>query len=289
MLLAFARRTSRICSFATIIVAVSGAVGLTFASPTAAQPQILRRLLPQPKESVPPLVCEDARDIIEPDRQLLQAMRNSFGKVSYESSRNANPENCLYPVKFLNFGKMDLLVTTGNEPDELCALCTAKVSAHFLRNKPGTPKVLARHVNFARIGPGGDTGTITPIEIGGSEGIAFETTTEYAGNTYKNLHIFVFDKFSVVELKDSQRIPTGFNNEDHVEDKKAVIDASGVWKIDPRRPREIAIEYKVVAGGKTEEARVVWTREGNKLVRKGNVPKVLLEEPDARQGEMGEN
>ncbi len=289
MPLAFARRTGLSHSFAAFIVAAAGVLGLTFASPGAAQPQILRRLLPQPKETVPPLVCEEARDVIEPDRQMLQAMRNAFGKVAYESSRNANPENCLYPVKFLKFGKMDLLVTIANEPDELCALCTAKVSAHFLRNKPGTPKVLARHVNFARIGPGGDTGTITPVEIGGNEGVIFETTTEYAGNTYKDLHVFVFDKLAMVELKNSQRIPTGFNNEDHVEDKKAVVDASGLWKIDPRRPREISIDYKIVAGGKTEEARVVWTREGNKLVRKGDVPRVLLEEPDARPGDMGDN
>jgi len=241
----------------------------------SAQPQILKRLLPQPKEAVPALVCEDARDEIAPNRQMLQAMRNSFGKVSYETGRNANPENCLYPAKFLKFSKMDLLITIANEPGELCNLCTSKVSAHFLRNRPGTPKVLGRHINFARIGPAGDPGTITPIEIGGSEGIAFEATTEYAGNTYKDLYLFVFEK-------DDQRIPTGFNNEEHVEDKRAVVDATGIWKIDPRRPRELTIDYTIKSGGRTETARVVWTRNGNRLVRKGEVPRILLEEPDDR-------
>ena len=254
-----------------------------------AQPQILRKFLPKPKESVPARVCEEAHDVIEPDRQMLQAMRNAFGKVAYESARTADPENCLYPVKFLKFGKMDVLITIANEPDELCALCTAKVSAHFLRNKPGTPKVLARHVNFARLGPGGDPGTITAIELGGSEGVAFEAETEYAGNSYKDLYIFIFDKFDIVQLKDVQRIPTGFNNQDHVEDKSELIEASGVWKIDPRRPRELAIDYKVVNGGKTESTRVVWTRNGARLERNGVVPKALLQEPEARQGDMGDN
>jgi hypothetical protein len=253
----------------------------------SAQPQILKRLLPQPKETVPALVCEDARDEIVPNRQMLQAMRNSFGKVSYETARNANPENCLYPIKFLKFGKMDLLITIANEPGELCNLCTSKVSAHFLRNRPGTPKVLGRHVNFARLGPGGDPGTSTPIEIGGSEGVAFEATTEYAGNTYKDLYLFVFDKFTLVPLQTDGRIPTGFNNEDHVEDKSALIEAAGTWKIDPRRPRELAIDYSIRRGDKVETSRVVWTRNGNRLVRSGNVPKVLLEEPEMKPGNRG--
>lgn len=276
MPLAFAIRRRRII-FVVAALAAACATNAAFA-----QPQILRRLLPQPKETVPPLVCEEARDVIEPSRQMIQAMRNAFGKISYESSRNADPENCLYPLKFLRFDRMDLLVTIANEPGELCNLCTAKVSAHFLRNKPGTPKVLARHVNFARIGPTGDPGNITSIDIGGSEGIAFEFTTEYAGNTYKDLRLFVFDKYRIVELKDDQRIPTGFNNEEHVEDKRAVVDASGVWKIDPRRPRELAIDYTIKTGGRTETARVVWTRNGTRLMRKGEVPRVLLEEPDDR-------
>lgn len=268
----------RVCAAALLLA--------LFASHAAnAQPAFIRKFLPKPKETVPPLVCEEARDEIGASRQMLQAMRNSFGKISYESSRNANPENCLYPVKFLRFGKMDLLVTTANEPGELCNLCTAKISAHFLRNKPGTPKVLARHVNFARLGPTGDPGTITPIEIGGSEGVAFETTTEYAGNTYKDLHLFVFDRHRVVELKDSQRIPTGFSNEEHVDDKAQAIEAAGVWKIDPRRPRELAIDYTIRRNGKSERVRVTWTRQGNRLVRSGEVPKVLLEEPEQKPGD----
>ncbi len=274
MPLALARRISRI-SLIAVIFAAAGAVDWAFA-----QPQILRRFLPQLRETVPARVCEDARDVIETDRTLLQAMRNAFGKVAYESSRNANPENCLYPVKLLRFNRMDVLITIANEPGELCSLCTAKVSAHFLRNRPGTPKVLARDINFARLGPAGDTGVISPIEIGNSEGIAFETVTEYAGNTYKDLHIFIFEKYDAVQLKANQRIPTGFNNEDHVEDKKTLIDANGVWKIDPRRPRELVIDYTVSSAGKTDTARVVWTRNGNRLMRTGEVPKILLEEPD---------
>lgn len=258
------------------------------ALPAAAQPQILRKLLPQPKDTVPALVCEDARDDIATDRQMLQAMRNAFGKVSYESARNADPENCLYPVKFLKFGRMDLLVTIANEPGELCNLCTSKVSAHFLRNRPGTPKVLARHINFARLGPAGDPGVITPIELGGSEGIIFEAVTEYAGNSYKDLYVFVFDKMHAIQLKDDQRIPTGFTNEEHVEDKGAVVKATGVWKIDPRKPRELAIDYTIQRGGAVETTRVVWTRNGNRLVRSGEVPKVLLEEPEMKPGDSGD-
>jgi hypothetical protein len=274
LLLAFAIRRCRTISLVAALAATC-ATNAAFA-----QPQVVRKLLQQSRERVPSFVCEEARDVIETSKLMLQAMRNAFGKVSYESSRNADPENCLYPAKFLRFDRMDLLVTLANEPGELCNLCTAKVSAHFLRNRPGTPKVLARHINFARIGPTGDPGTITAIDIGNSEGIAFEFTTEYAGITYKDLRLFVFEKHNVVELKDDQRIPTGFNNEDHIEDKRAIVDANGVWKIDPRRPRELAIDYTIKIGERTEKARVVWTRNGNRLVRKGEVPRVLLEEPE---------
>ncbi len=108
----------------------------------------------------------------------------------------------------------------------------------------------------------------------------FEAVTEYAANTYKDLYVFVFDRNRMIELKDNQRIPTGFNNEEYAEQKADIIDAAWTWKIDPRRPREIAIDYKVSRAGSVEQTRVVWTREGNRLVRKGEVPRVLLEEPD---------
>lgn len=270
-------------SIARMILVAAAMAAVWTPTAVVAQAQILRKILPQNRDATPSHVCDDARDVIEADRQMLQAMRNAFGKISYESSRNPDPENCLYPIRFLRFNKMDLLLTIANEPGELCNLCTASLSAHFLRNRPGTPKVLGRHINFARLGPTGDPGTVTAIEIGGSEGIAFEFVTEYAGNTYKDLRLFVFDKFRVVELQDDQRIPTGFSNEDHVEDKKALIEATGVWKIDPRRPRELSIDYTINKDGRAETTRVVWIRNGQRLVRKGQVPSVLLEEPDDRR------
>lgn len=255
-----------------------------------ADAQILQKILRQPKETVPSRVCEDARDVIETDRKLLQAMRSAFGRVAYESTRNANPENCLYPVKFLQFRRFDILVTSANEPGELCNLCTAKVSAHFLRNRPGTPKVQARHINFARIGPTGDPGVVTAIALGASEGMVFETTTEYAGITYKELRVFVFDEKAkkVHELKSDSRIPTSYDNADNVEDKTKLVEAVGSWKLDPRRPRDVIVDYKVTFEGKTTETQVYWTRNGGKLERTGDIPKMLLEEPDMSPGDSEE-
>jgi len=251
---------SRGAGFARMVRAALAATAGVWLGASAAQAQLFK----QPE--YPTRVCEAARDVIERNRELLQAMRNAFGKVNYWGARRNDPRNCLYPVKLLKFHTMDILITSGNEPGEACPNCRARLTAHFLRNRPGTPKVLKREVNFALLGRFGDPGAITDMVIGGNEGFGVESLAQIRGKDYKRLRFFVLSRNSIVELKSDKPIISGFDTTDRVAEKGEAVAITSSWRIDPVRTIDLVIDYEVRRGDVHSDVQSLWRREGQKLI-----------------------
>ncbi len=243
-----------------------------------AQAQIFKR------PDYPTRVCEAARDVIERDRTLLQAMRNGFGKVNYWGLRRNDPRNCLYPVKLLNFYLHDLLVTIGNEPGEACANCRARLTGHFLRNRPGTPKVLKRDVNFALLGKYGDPGEIAAMKIGGNDGFGVESATSLNGKDFKKLSFFIIQRNEIVELEMARPLLSAFDTTDRIEDKSKAVAITSSWRIDPIRTIDIVVDYEIRRGDVHSDVQVIFRREGDKLLPLvGELPIELRQELDTRK------
>lgn len=218
-----------------------------------------------PKPEYPTRVCEAARDVIERDRELLQAMRNAFGKVNYWGARRNDPRNCLYPVKLLKYHQHDLLLTIASEPGELCGNCRARLTAHFLRNRPGTPKVLKREVNFALLGRFGDPGTVQPFTIGGNEGFGVESAVSIQGKDFKKLSFFIITRNTIAELKSERPILSAFDTTDRVAKGEAVAITSS-WRVDPVRTIDLLVDYEISRGEVNSDVQVIWRRDGLKLI-----------------------
>lgn len=239
------------------LIAVFTAFSVLAATPAKAQ------LFPKPE--YPTRVCEAARDVIESDRELLQAMRNAFGKVNYWGARRNDPRNCLYPVKLLKFHQHDLLLTVASEPGELCGNCRARVSAHFLRNRPGTPKVLKREINFALLGKFGDPGTVSEFTIGGNEGFGVESAVSIKGMDFKKLSFFILTRNTISELKSEKPILSAFDTTDRVAKGEAVAINSS-WRVDPVRTIDLIVDYEIRRGEVNSDVQVIWRRDSLKLV-----------------------
>lgn len=266
-------RLFRVAMGAVVLAAlVSGAQ-----APLTSQAQAQLRRAPD----YPSRVCEGARDVIERDRDLLQAMRNAFARVNYWGVRRNDPRNCLYPVKFLKFHLMDILFTIGNEPGEQCANCRARLTAHLLRNRPGTPKVLKRVVNFASLGKYGDPGEIEAFKIGGNEGIGVESLVSIKGKDFKQLSFFIVQRNELVELKMDKPLLSGFDTTDRVADKGQAVAITSEWRVDPIRTIDLIVDYDIRRGDVQSDVQLIFRREGDRLILlSGQMPPELLEEGD---------
>ena len=125
-----------------------------------------------------PRYCRSVAAKLKADSDLAAAARAAFG-----APQATDDEACLYPLQLLRYADVDVLVSQTGEPGEACHGCEASLSATVLKRVPGGAKRLRAFASFAKGGSSGAVASVTPIAIGGDDGIAIESGGTFQGYT----------------------------------------------------------------------------------------------------------
>lgn len=238
--------------------------------------------------------CAAGAKPVQSDPRLADAIRAEFGPVSFDSKA----DECTYPLKVLRYAAADVLVTHGNVPGEACHGCGARLSAYVLRRFGGGLRPVARFIDFAQAGTFGSAGDITPLTIGGDDGLVIESGGTFQGFTSAGLDLYVFKVGHLVQLTADPPIPTGSDNEGATGEGGQPIDVTASWSVAPLPGAALTVDYKVRAHGRTRVERAVWTLQGSRLVltqaacrrrprrRAGSEVQLTLPTPSSDQGIM---
>lgn len=213
--------------------------------------------------------CAAGAKQVQSDGRLAEATRAEFGPVSFDSTG----DECIYPLKVLRYAAADVLLTQGNVPGEACHGCAARLSAYVLRRSGGDMKPVARFVDFAQTGTFGSAGEVTPLTIGGDDGLVIESGGTFQGFTSTGLDLYVFKGGRVVHLTPEPPIPTSADNGGATTNGKGSFSVNATWSVVPAPAAALAVDYKIRAHGRTRVERAVWTLQGSRLVlTQGRVP-----------------
>ena len=233
------------------------ASALALAACPGAQAQSLRNL------------CAAAAKPVQADYKLSEAVRAVFGPPSFSSTAN----ECIYPLRVLRYASADVLLTQGNVPGDACHGCSAHLSAYVLRRAGGGLKPAARFIDFAEAGTFGSAGDVTPLTIGGDDGLVVEGGGTFHGYTSNNLDFYVFKAGRVVHLTAAPAITISASNGGAMTDDRKAIDVTGSWSIPATPGNALAVDYKIKARGRSRVEHLVWTLTGSRLVlTHGRVP-----------------
>lgn len=233
------------------------ASALALSAFSGAQAQSLRNL------------CAAAAKPVQADFKLSEAVRAVFGPPTF----SATAGECIYPLQVLRYASADVLLTQGNVPGDACHGCSAHLSAYVLRRAGGGLKLAARFIDFADAGTFGGAGDVTPLTIGGDDGLVIEGGGTFQGYSFTNLDFYVFKAGRVVHLTAAPAITISANNGGAMTDHRQVIDVTGSWSIPAAPGTELAVDYKIKAHGRSRVEHLVWTLTGSQLVlTHGRVP-----------------
>ena len=206
--------------------------------------------------------CAAAAKPVQADYRLPEAVRAAFGSVHFDSTA----EECIFPLKVLHYASADVLLTQGNVPGEACHGCSAHLSAYVLRRAAGELKLAKRLIDFAEVGTFGSAGDITPLTIGGDDGMVIEGGGTFQGYTFVNLDFYAFKAGQVVHLVAEPAITIEANNGGAITDERQAIDVAGSWSIPAVPGTELAVDYKIKARGRSRIEHLVWTLYNSRLV-----------------------
>jgi hypothetical protein len=142
-------------------------------------------------------LCAGAKQPVAADPSLAAPVAAVFGKATFK----ATDQDCPYPLKVLRYATADVLVVQAGEPGQACHGCGAPLSAYVLRLFNGGLEPVRRFLKFVTLGTFGAAGDISPVEIGGDDGLAIERGGTFQGYTYETVDFFSFHAGRLLSLR----------------------------------------------------------------------------------------
>jgi hypothetical protein len=218
-------------------------------------------------------LCAAAKKPVEAEPLLAGAVAATFGQATFTVSA----EDCLYPLKVLSYAGAEALIVQAGEPGHTCHGCGAPLSTYVLRRVDGGLKTVRVYRTFATLGTLGAVGDISPVEVGGDDGMAIESGGTFQGYTFSAVDFIAFHAGQLVHLNDTP-ITIGADNGAAVVDPGKTIEVTGKWSFDPADKAALLVDYKIKARGAARAERVVWRLQGKSLVlSRGRVPPEVSE------------
>jgi hypothetical protein len=212
--------------------------------------------------------CTNAKKPVEADQRLATAVVAAFGQVTF----TARGEGCLYPLKVLPYASAEVLVVQAGEPGQACHGCAAQLSAYVLRKFDGGPKLVRVYRTFATLGSFGAVDDISPIEIGGDDGMAIKSGGMFQGYSFAGVDFFAFHAGQLISLNKTP-ITVADDNSGAMGDSSNAIEVTAKWFFDPADKTALVVDYVIKAHGGKRVERVVWRLQGTSLVLfRGRVP-----------------
>jgi hypothetical protein len=190
----------------------------------------------------PAALCAAAKKPTQAEPLLAAAVAAAFGKATFK----ATADDCVYPLKVLHYATADALIVQAGAPGQACHGCAASLSAYVLRPLDDGLKLVRAFHKFATLGTFGAVDDISPIEIGGDDGMAIKSGGLFQGYSSAG-----------------------------VEDKTVEVNAK--WFLDPADNAAVVVDYQIKAHGAKRAERVVWRLQGTSLILfHGHVPPEVL-------------
>ena len=135
----------------------------------------------------------------------------------------------------------------------------------------GLKLVRAFH-KFATLGTFGAVDGISPIEIGGDDGMAVKSGGMFQGYSFAGVDFFAFHAGQIIRLNNTP-ITVADDNSGAILDPGKTVEVTAKWSLDPADKTTLIVDYKIHAHGATRVERVVWRLQGTSLVLShGHVP-----------------
>jgi hypothetical protein len=218
------------------------------------------------------VLCAAAKKPVEADPLLASTVAVAFGKVTF----TAAGEGCLYPLKVLAYAGALVLVVQAGEPGQGCHGCAAPLSAYVLRKFDGDLKLVRAFHKFATLGTFGAVDDISPIEIGGDDGMAIKSGGMFQGYSFAGVDFFAFHAGQLISLNNTP-ITVADDNSGAILDPGKTVEVNAKWFLDPHDKAALIVDYEIKAHGATRVERVVWRLQGTSLVLShGHVPPEVL-------------
>ncbi|HLX97169.1 MAG TPA: hypothetical protein VKR62_00605 [Roseiarcus sp.] len=218
-------------------------------------------------------LCAAAKKPVEAEPRLAAAVAAVFGKAAFK----ATSEDCIYPLKVLHYATADVLIVQAGEPGLACHGCGAPLSAYVLRRVDGGLKTVRAYRKFAAPGTFGTVGDISPVEIGGDDGMAIESGGMFQGYGFTAVDFYAFHAGQLLNLNTTPIFIAAENSGAEMDSSKA-IEVTAKWFFDPADKTALVVDYKIKAHGASRVERVVWRLQGTSLVlSRGRVPPEVSE------------
>jgi len=228
------------------------ALGLAVASP------------PAEAAGAPQRYCRSVAAKLKADSDLAAAARAAFGEL-----QATDDETCLYPLQLLRYADVDVLISQAGEPGEACHGCEADLSATVLKRAPGGYKRLKVFPSFAKAGTNGAVASVTPIAIGGDDGMAIGSGGTFQGYTSSALDLYAFRQRGLVALAAGAPLLIAGDNGGVDDDAGKTIEVESAWSL---AGGELTIDYRVTDAHGKRDSRAVWSVGESTLTLKSGAP-----------------
>jgi len=221
-------------------------------------------LAPAAAAEAPLRYCRSVAAEPKANSDLAAAARAAFG-----APQAADDEACLYPLQLLRYADVDVLVSQIGEPGEACHGCEASLSATVLKRVPGGSKRARSFGNFAKGGSSGAVASVTPIAIGGDDGMAIESGGLFQGYASSTLDLYAFRKQGLVALAAGAPLLVAGDNSGAEADASKTIEVESAWSL---AGGELTIDYRVTDAHGKRDSRAVWSVGDTTLTLKSGAP-----------------
>jgi hypothetical protein len=221
-------------------------------------------LAPAAAAEAPQRYCRSVAAKLKADGDLAAAARAAFGEP-----QATDDEACLYPLQLLRYADVDVLVSQTGEPGEACHGCEASLSATVLKRVPGGAKRLRAFASFAKSGTFGAVAAVTPIAIGGDDGMAIESGGLFQGYASSALDLYAFRRQGLVTLAAGAPLMIAGDNSGAATDASKTIEVESAWSL---AGGELTIDYRVTDARGQRDSRAVWSVGETTLTLKSGAP-----------------
>jgi hypothetical protein len=208
--------------------------------------------------------CRSVAAKLKADSDLAAAARAAFG-----APQATDDETCLYPLQLLRYADVDVLVSQDSEPGEACHGCEASLSATVLKRVPGGYKRARNFDAFAKGGTFGAVASVTPIAIGGDDGIAIESGGLFQGYASSALDLYAFRRQGLVALAAGAPLIIEGDNSGAETEASKTIEVESAWSL---AGGELTIDYRVTDAHGKRDSRAVWSVGESTLTLKSGAP-----------------
>ncbi len=219
--------------------------------------------------------CRSVAAQLKADSDLAAAARAAVGQPEA-----TDDEACLYPLQLLRYADVDVLVSQTGEPGDACHGCEATLSATVLKRVPGGYKRARSFDAFAKGGTFGAVASVTPIAIGGDDGIAIESGGLFQGYASSALDLYAFRQHGLVPLESGAPLIIAGDNSGAETDASKTIEVESAWSL---ASGELTVDYRVTDARGKRDSRAVWSVGETTLTLKSGAPPKELAKATGRE------